>query len=113
MRRCVYYCMRPQPLSFPAISRALLKLPEWRVDGNNSGIIHREFTFKDFSDAIKFMNAVAVECEAAGHHPTWENKYNKVSVRLTTHDAGNRVTQKDIDLALKMNEAFERTLTNN
>ena len=58
-----------------------------------------EFQFADFRAAFAFMTEVAFAAEAAGHHPEWTNVYNRVSVRLTTHDAGNTVTEKDRALA--------------
>lgn len=58
-----------------------------------------ELEFKDFRDAFAFMTEVARIAEQQGHHPEWSNVYNKVKIRLTTHDAGNRVTDKDRLLA--------------
>ncbi|MEJ6978940.1 4a-hydroxytetrahydrobiopterin dehydratase [Pedobacter sp. P351] len=59
----------------------------------------REFEFKNFSDAWAFMTKVALAAEKMDHHPEWSNVYNKVSIKLSTHSAGNTVTQKDKDLA--------------
>ena len=58
-----------------------------------------EFVFKNFKDAFQFMTIVAELAESQNHHPDWRNVYNQVSIRLTTHDRGNRVTEKDWDLA--------------
>ncbi len=58
-----------------------------------------ELIFKDFVDAFAFMAEVAQAAEAAAHHPEWHNVYNRVSIRLTTHDAGNQITDKDRNLA--------------
>lgn len=58
-----------------------------------------ELVFKDFVDAFAFMTEVAELAERANHHPEWRNVYNQVSIRLTTHDAGNQVTEKDRSLA--------------
>lgn len=60
--------------------------------------IEKSFRFKDFSQAFAFMTRVAEAAEQANHHPDWSNSYNKVTIALSTHDAGG-VTQKDIDLA--------------
>ena len=78
----------------------LSALPEWSLcrDGN---AIERTFEFGDFSAAFAFMTRVALIAEKRDHHPEWFNVYNTVEVTLTTHDAGG-VTQKDIDLASKM-----------
>ena len=58
-----------------------------------------EFTFADFNEAFGFMTRVAILAEKQGHHPTWENIYNRVKITLTTHDAGNKVTEKDYQLS--------------
>lgn len=55
--------------------------------------------FKDFSEAFAFMTRVAMVAEKMDHHPSWSNTYNKVSINLSTHDAGNVVTDKDRQLA--------------
>lgn len=61
--------------------------------------LQRTFTFADFSEAFAFMTRVAMVAEKMGHHPTWTNTYNTVQIRLNTHDAGNKVTDKDHRLA--------------
>jgi 4a-hydroxytetrahydrobiopterin dehydratase len=61
--------------------------------------LYRQFTFNDFSEAFAFMTKVALLAEKADHHPEWSNIWNKVSIKLCTHSAGNKITQKDIDLA--------------
>ena len=66
--------------------------------------LNREFQFADFSEAFAFMTRVAMLAETANHHPEWFNVYRTVKIRLTSHDAGNRVTDKDIGLALQINE---------
>ena len=62
----------------------------------------REFKFKDFVEAFGFMAKVAIEAEKMNHHPNWSNVYNTVNIELTTHDAGNTVTEKDRKLAAKI-----------
>ena len=59
----------------------------------------RDFTFANFSEAFAFMTRVALLAEKADHHPWWSNVYNKVTIKLTTHDAGNTITDKDRKLA--------------
>lgn len=59
----------------------------------------REFIFKDFTEAFAFMTKVAAIAEAMDHHPEWSNIYNKVTISLSTHDAGNTITDKDRTLA--------------
>lgn len=64
--------------------------------------LHRKFTFKDFSEAFAFMTRVALAAEKMDHHPAWKNTYNSVEIWLSTHDAGNTVTEKDHKLAKKI-----------
>ena len=82
---------------------ALKQLAEWRYEAADKTIA-RDFKFADFAAAFGFMARVALLAEKAGHHPDWSNAYNRVSVRLSTHDAGG-VTDKDIDLAGKIDAA--------
>ena len=58
-----------------------------------------EFQFKNFTQAFGFMTQVAIEAEKMNHHPDWSNVYNKVAINLSTHDAGNIVTERDHKLA--------------
>jgi 4a-hydroxytetrahydrobiopterin dehydratase len=58
-----------------------------------------EFQFEDFVSAFAFMTKVAIVAEKMDHHPFWTNVYNKVTIELSTHDAGNIVTEKDRQLA--------------
>lgn len=58
-----------------------------------------DLVFPDFASAFRFMTEVAEVAERHNHHPEWSNVYNRVSIRLTTHDAGNRITNKDRELA--------------
>ncbi len=82
--------------------KALNALPNWeRVDGQDA--ITRTFTFTNFNAAFAFMTSIALRAEQMNHHPEWSNVYNRVDVKLTTHDAGG-VTQKDISLALFIDE---------
>ncbi|GAA4420111.1 hypothetical protein GCM10023187_55060 [Nibrella viscosa] len=68
----------------------------WQEKDNK---LTRAFTFADFSEAFAFMTRVALLAEKMNHHPWWSNVYNKVSIELNTHDAGNIVTDKDRKLA--------------
>ncbi|MHC1777676.1 MAG: 4a-hydroxytetrahydrobiopterin dehydratase [Lentimicrobium sp.] len=61
--------------------------------------LENTFIFPDFVEAFAFMTKVALLAEKANHHPDWSNVYNKVVIKLSTHDAGNRVTDKDRKLA--------------
>lgn len=68
----------------------------WKEENDK---LSRTFEFKDFQEAFAFMTRVAFLAEAQGHHPNWSNVYNEVTIELTTHDAGNKVTDKDRKLA--------------
>ena len=68
----------------------------WQEENNQ---LTRTFEFRDFSEAFAFMTRVALIAEKMDHHPTWTNTYNKVWFRLSTHDAGNTITEKDRKLA--------------
>lgn len=71
----------------------------WKEENNS---LYRKFTFKDFSEAFAFMTRVALIAEKMDHHPKWTNVWNTVEVWLSTHDAGNVVTDKDRKLADKI-----------
>lgn len=64
--------------------------------------LYRKFQFKNFSQAFAFMTRVAIEAEKMDHHPLWTNVYNSVEIWLSTHDAGDTVTDKDHKLAKKI-----------
>lgn len=68
----------------------------WTEENNR---LHRQFKFADFSEAFAFMTRVALEAEKANHHPEWRNVWNTVDIWLSTHDAGDIVTEKDRKLA--------------
>jgi 4a-hydroxytetrahydrobiopterin dehydratase len=67
------------------------------IEQNNT--LYKKFTFNNFSEAFAFMTRVAIEAEKMNHHPLWKNVYNKVEIWLSTHDAGDVVTDKDRELA--------------
>ena len=72
-------------------------LPHWRPTPGRDAIT-REFRFKDFAEAWAFMSRVALLAEKQDHHPDWSNTYNRVTVTLTTHDAGG-LSARDVTLA--------------
>jgi 4a-hydroxytetrahydrobiopterin dehydratase len=74
----------------------------WEEKNNT---LYRKFQFKDFSEAFAFMTRVALAAEKMDHHPSWSNVYNMVEISLSTHSAGNIVTEKDRKLA-KLIEAL-------
>ncbi len=85
-----------KPLTEAEITVALRGSPGW---SHQRDALEREYRFPDFRAALAFMVRAGFEAEAINHHPEWTNVYNRVGVRLTTHDAGGRVTAKDVDLA--------------
>ncbi|MGH9721992.1 MAG: 4a-hydroxytetrahydrobiopterin dehydratase [Bryobacteraceae bacterium] len=85
-------------LSPAEIDAALKELPGWTVAG---GKLHREYKFADFVHAFGFMATSAIAIEAMNHHPEWFNVWNRVTVDLTTHDAGG-ISGQDVKLAHKL-----------
>lgn len=88
-----------KPLTSVEITDALRALPGWVQAGD---ALAKEFKFGSFREALSFMVRVSFEAEAMDHHPDWTNVYNRVAVRLCTHDAGGKVTAKDVALAQKI-----------
>lgn len=91
--------MATSPLSTAKIKEALGALPGWKLKRN---ALAKEFKFGSFREAMSFMIRVGFEAEAMNHHPEWTNVYNRVAIRLNTHDAGGRITAKDVNLARKI-----------
>ena len=73
----------------------------WTEENNR---LRRTFVFKNFQEAFAFMTRVAFLAEAQNHHPNWSNVYNQVTIELTTHDAGNIITEKDRKLAQSIDQ---------
>jgi 4a-hydroxytetrahydrobiopterin dehydratase len=89
---------RPTKLDEAARRAAHARLPQWELRADS---LHRTFTFADFSEAFAFMMRVALIAERMDHHPDWRNVYNRVEIRLSTHDAGG-VTGLDFEMAGKI-----------
>lgn len=89
-------------LSETEISRQLQSLPGWKIE---DGQLRRTYQFENFVEAIAFVNLLVEPAENAGHHPDLLISYNRVTVSLTTHDAGG-LTQKDFDLAQIVSRLF-------
>lgn len=87
-----------------ALEKELAKLDGWEIREEK---LFRELQFSSFMTAMQYMQDCAPVCEKLDHHPEWFNCYNRVSIWLTTHDAG-AITQKDFTLA----QAFERLYQN-
>lgn len=97
------------PLDAEAAAAALAgeDLAGWELvtDGDGSSL-RRSYRFASFAAAIAYLGELAPACDAADHHPTWSNTYDRLEVLLSTHEAGNRVTARDLDLARTLEAAF-------
>lgn len=78
---------------------SFLPMENWKEEDNK---LRRSFKFKNFVEAFGFMARVALEAEKMEHHPEWSNTYNTVDIALQSHDAGNKITEKDYKLAKKI-----------
>ena len=86
-------------LSQIEIEEELKNLPGWSIVNEK---LHKEFQFESFNQAFGFMTRSAMEIEKMNHHPEWFNVYNRITVELTTHDAGG-ITKNDVNLAKILN----------
>ena len=91
--------MACQPLDHSQINDALQKLPGWSFEHNK---ISKTYKFNSFKEAVSFVVRLSFEAEALNHHPELFNVYSTVSIALNTHDAGGKVTEKDLQLAEKI-----------
>ena len=92
-----------EPLSDDQISESLSTLPGCEHENDK---LSKEFGFDNFRDAIAFINRIAFEAEEQVHHPEIFNVYNTVNISLSTHDAGGKVTKKDVTLAKTIETLF-------
>ncbi len=95
----------PEPLTAAALTAVLAELPNWRVDDD---ALVRQCRFADFATAMCFFQEATADCAALDHHPTWSNTYDRVEIRLCTHDAGNRITARDVELARRLEVTVQR-----
>ena len=85
-----------QALGKKQIEAAMAELPGWTLEED---ALVKTFTLEHFASALSFIVRMGVECEKMDHHPHLTNVWNRVTIRLNTHDAGNKVTEKDVQLA--------------
>ena len=93
------------PIDSAQLPSLLDTTPQWTYGTDRGGLIRRDFVFADFAAAFGFMAQLAVMAEKRDHHPEWSNVYNRVSITLTTHDAGG-LTMQDIEWARAADLAF-------
>ena len=98
---------KPMPLPETALNAALAALDGWSL---RAGKLHREYVFADFVAAFGFMTSAALVAQALDHHPEWFNVYNRVTIDLTTHDAGG-VSELDVELAHALEDLARRQPT--
>jgi len=89
-------------LSPSEIQQALQDLPDWSLDGI---AIVADYTFRDFPDALIFVNTIGQEAEQFNHHPDIDIRYNKVKMLLTSHDSGG-ITRRDIRMAKRISDIY-------
>lgn len=94
-----------EPLSNEQISEKIKDLTEWEHKDDK---LNRKFSFKNFREAMIFITRIAFEAEEQVHHPEIFNVYNKVNISLSTHDAGGKVTKKDIKLAKTIESLYNK-----
>jgi 4a-hydroxytetrahydrobiopterin dehydratase len=87
------------PLSPQQIAASHDSLPGWNAEAD---ALVKTFQFGSFREAMSFMVRISFEAEEMNHHPEWTNVYNRVVIRLSTHDAGDKVTAKDVELAQRI-----------
>lgn len=94
-----------EPLSDEKISKELANLPGWEHEDDK---LNKEFSFDNFRDALSFITRIGFEAEEQVHHPEIFNVYNTVKISLSTHDAGGKVTAKDIKLAKTIESLYNK-----
>lgn len=97
--------MSLKPLTKDELVEELKKLQEWKVENDK---LTKVFIFDNFKDAAAFIMRIAFEAEALQHHPELFNVYNRVNVSLSTHDAEDKITKKDVELAKSIDSIFNK-----
>ena len=90
-----------QTIDKAKIDAFIVSHPRWKAERNKTGLC-AEFKLPSFASAMGFMMEIAVHADKMNHHPEWSNVYNRVTITLTTHDAGG-LTELDLQLAEKIN----------
>jgi 4a-hydroxytetrahydrobiopterin dehydratase len=92
------------PMNEVQITESLKGLPGWTFEDNK---LHKIYKFNDFREAMVFLVRLSYEAENRNHHPEIFNCYNRLEIGLNTHDAGGKVTDRDIELALAIEKLFK------
>ncbi len=92
------------PMNEVQITESLKSLPGWTFEDNK---LHKIYKFNDFPEAMAFLVRLSYEAENRNHHPEIFNCYNRLEIGLNTHDAGGKVTDRDIELALAIEKLFK------
>jgi 4a-hydroxytetrahydrobiopterin dehydratase len=92
------------PMNEVQITESLKGLPGWTFEDNK---LHKIYKFNDFREAMAFLVRLSYEAENRNHHPEIFNCYNRLEIGLNTHDAGGKVTDRDIELALAIEKLFK------
>ena len=95
--------MKPYLLNNEELKELIAKIPGWEI---NPKYIKREFNFENFIEAFSFMTQIALICEKYNHHPSWENVYSKVIIKLTNHDLGG-ISNLDQTIATEINSIYD------
>ena len=95
--------MTMRKLSDSEMAALATQLTHWQLDAQ-AGTLTLQFLFADFVEAFAFMTRVALAAEKHNHHPEWSNVYNRVTIDLVTHAAGNTITDRDVALAKVIDE---------
>lgn len=95
--------MRMPKLSDEELQQHLDKLPDWSRQGD---ALTRQFQFRDFTQAMQFVNQIAEEASSVNHHPDIDIRYNKVTLAMTTHDSAG-ITQNDVNLAVAADQVAD------
>ena len=91
-----------QKYTLSEIATKITSLQGWELEGN---FLVKKFVFKDFSEAFGLMTRVALIAESENHHPDWYNVYNRVTIKIQTHEVQG-ITEKDVIFAQKVNQLF-------
>jgi len=99
--------LKMQTIDKAKVNAFIAAHPHWKVDRNKASL-SAEFKLPGFAAAMGFIMEIAIHADKMNHHPEWSNVYNRVTITLTTHDAGG-LTELDLQLAEKINVISART----